>query len=90
MTATLFRQLKTDARNPANGDQGANGSNYINIYGVTFDTARFNSNNYAFEFDNLAVSGTGGIDEVPAPATLGLFGLGLAGLGLAARRRKTA
>lgn len=80
--------LGLDAKNPANGDQGPNGSTYINIADVVFDTARFVSTNFAFEFDNLAVASSA-TTQVPEPATLGLLGLGLLGLGVAARRRRT-
>ena len=38
--------------------------------------------------DNVVLEGPS--DEVPAPASLGLLGLGIAGLALVRRRRKTA
>jgi len=48
----------------------------------------------SFGIDNIRVEllsdGGGGGGEVPEPATLALFGLGLAGLGLARRRKRPA
>jgi len=41
-------------------------------------------------FMKLALWGEDGQEEVPAPATLSLFGLGLLGLGAAVRRRRKA
>jgi hypothetical protein len=76
-----------------NGSQSADGSVYVNIaaQGTSkFDEARFISGQPAFEVDNFAfatfVPPGGDPSEVPAPAALGLFGLGL--LGLAALRRR--
>jgi len=83
----------TMAWNPANGDQGWNGSVYVNITDVVFDEARFYSSQYAFEFDNLAVADLSPQllqvqSQVPEPATLGLFAAALAGLGAGVRRRR--
>lgn len=69
----------------ANGDQEAPSTNtYVNFYDLTYDEVRFSSSQFAFEFDNIAVA------QVPEPAAVGMFGVGLLGLGLAYRRRKAA
>lgn len=70
----------------ATGDQGANGTYYVNINStVAFDRVVATSTQFAFEFDNVALSAA----PIPAPAALGLFGLGLLGLGLARRKQPT-
>ena len=71
-----------------NGDQGVNGTLYVNITSdVAFDRVVATSSQFAFEFDNVALSRT----PIPEPASLALLGLGLLGLGAAARaRRRTA
>jgi hypothetical protein len=85
----------TDVINPniANGNQTAPSTNtYVNFFGLaTFDAVRLASTSYAFELDNIALANIGPLTstEIPAPAALGLFGLGLVGLGYM-RRRKAA
>jgi len=67
---------------PADGSQALAATNrYVNIFladGYMFDTAVFQSNQYAFEFDNLAV----GTVPVPGAVLLGLLGLSAAGIKL--------
>jgi hypothetical protein len=67
---------------PADGGQTqADTNKYVNIIltgGKVFDTAVFQSNEYAFEFDNLAV----GTVPVPGAVLLGLLGLSAAGIKL--------
>ena len=71
--------------NSPNGDQGVNGTLYVNINSaLPFNRLVATSSQYAFEFDNLAFS-----RSVPEPGTLALLGLGLAGLGFTRSRRKT-
>jgi len=70
----------------ANGDQGAQGTYYVNIVSdEAFTRVVARSNGYAFEFDNVAFNPT---NPVPEPLTLSLLGLSLLGLGVAARRRR--
>ena len=57
----------TDVKQNANGDQGVNGTRYVNILatnGDFFTSVLAKSSNYAFEFDNVAFG------VVPEPGTL--------------------
>lgn len=88
---TLLQSFSgNDILSGANGDQGVNGTLYVNFTSDTvFDKVVFSSSQYAFEFDNVAYNQS--IDnQVPAPepVTLSLFGAGLAGMGALRRRRK--
>jgi len=70
-----------------NGDQGVNGTLYVNINStLAFDTVVFTSSQFAFEFDNIAWSSSR--QDVPEPGSLALLGLGLAGLAAASRRKQ--
>lgn len=70
-----------------NGDQGVSGTRYVNITStLAFDRVVATSTQYAFEFDNVALSAT----PIPEPASLALLGLGLLGLGMAARAKRRA
>jgi LPXTG-motif cell wall-anchored protein len=74
----------------ANGDQGVNGTLYVNINSDTpFDTVIATSSQYAFEFDNVSynVENQTGL-ETPLPASAWLFGSVLAGSGLFFGRRR--
>ncbi|MBK1662268.1 Npun_F0296 family exosortase-dependent surface protein [Paracraurococcus ruber] len=70
-----------------NGDQGPQGTRYVNITSSTaFDRVVATSSSYAFEFDNVAfnLNPVG----VPEPGTLALVAAGLLGLGAARRARR--
>ena len=73
--------------NPS-GDQGLNGTRYVNIIsdaaGTDFNRIVLTSSQFAFEVDNLAFSPT---VPVPEPASIALLGMGLLGLGMVRRRR---
>ncbi|MHB1206661.1 MAG: Npun_F0296 family exosortase-dependent surface protein [Rhodospirillaceae bacterium] len=68
----------------ANGDQGINGTYYTNILStLPFDRVEASSDQYAFEFDNVAYNPT---DPLPEPLSLTLIGFGLLGVELTRRR----
>jgi hypothetical protein len=77
-----------DVTGSPTGDQGVNGSYYVNISNLDpFNRAVFSSSQYAFEFDNVAYN----VDppgDVPEPLTLSLFAAGLGGLVMARGRSK--
>ena len=91
--ATLIGTVTgSDVMASPNGDQGVNGTAYVNIDatgGSAFDRVVATSGGNAFEFDdvsfNLPIS-TFAADPIPEPAGLGLFGIGLLGLGFVRRR----
>ncbi len=60
----------------ANGDQGANGTFYVNINStLAFNKVVATSSQYAFEFDNVAFNAAP--LKVPEPGITGIFLLGL-------------
>jgi hypothetical protein len=74
----------------ATGDQGAQGTFYVNVTStLPFTRVVATSSQFAFEFDNIAFARDNPFN-VPAPAALGVFGMGLLGLAWATRRRRTA
>ncbi len=69
----------------ANGDQGASGTYYVNINSdVAFTKVVASSSAFAFEFDNVAINPEA--LQVPEPASMALFRLGLFGLGFTRRK----
>lgn len=92
--ATLIGTIfGTDVWASANGDQGENGTFYVNMNtteGSTFNRVVAVSTNFAFEFDNVAYNNASGgpLAPVPEPATMAIWGLGLGIAGLVRLRRK--
>lgn len=75
-----------DVNAAANGDQGVNGTFYVNIISdLAFDKVVAESSRYAFEIDNVAYSET---LPVPEPASMAIFLAGLIGAVVLGRRRQ--
>ncbi|WP_339037655.1 PEP-CTERM sorting domain-containing protein [Bradyrhizobium symbiodeficiens] len=69
---------------PANGNQGPDGTSYVNIFGSkNIASIDFTSGRAAFEFDNLTVA------AVPEPATWAMMILGFLGLGFLGYRKSS-
>ncbi len=77
----------SDVSTSPDGDQGVNGTLYVNIDALgpahAFNKAVLTSSAYTLETDNLAFNPT----PVPEPAGIAFIGLGLAALGLVRARR---
>ena len=93
--ATLIGTVTgSDVMASPSGDQGANGTAYVNINatgGSAFDRVVAMSGGNAFEFDDVAFNETIpalalAADPAPEPMGLGLFGIGLLGLAFVRRR----
>lgn len=85
--ATLIGSLTgTDVVAGPNGNQGVNGTLYVNITSdVAFNRVVATASNFAFEFDNVAIDR--GFDiQVPAAGMAGILALGAAGVMLRRRR----
>jgi PEP-CTERM motif len=85
--STLVKSITgTDVTSSANGDQGVNGTYYVNITSTdSFDKVVATSSQYAFEFDNVAYNPS----AVPEPSSFALAGLAaIGGLGVWLRRRR--
>jgi hypothetical protein len=69
---------------PSNGDQGLQGSKYVNIFtDKAIASITFSSTSKAFEFDNVSIA------AVPEPSTWAMMVLGFLGVGFVAYRRKS-
>jgi hypothetical protein len=75
----------------ANGDQGQNGTYYVNINSSTaFNKIVITSSQNSFELDDVAVSTTPlSASPTPEPSTMALVAVGLAFTVWAAKRRQT-
>lgn len=87
--ATLVGTLTgLDVTASASGDQGINGTFYVNINStLAFTRVVASSSAHAFELDNVAYDAEPQDPTVPEPASLALMGLGLTGLGMLRRKR---
>jgi hypothetical protein len=83
--ATLIGSVTgTSVTAGATGDQGANGTYYVNINSsLPFNTVIASSSGNSFEFDNIAYA-----TPVPEPASLTVFGTGLLLLAFTVRFRR--
>jgi hypothetical protein len=75
----------TDVTSNADGDQGVNGTYYVNITSTqSFDKVVASSTQYAFEFDNVAFN----VASVPEPSSFVLALAGMAGVATCWRVRR--
>ena len=92
---SVGRVTGRDVVDSPNGDQGVNGTLYVNVNStLAFDRVIARSSSYAFEFDNLSFGSQRNAlgRNVPAPQSGVLLGLGLiatAGLAHRSLRRKS-
>ena len=92
---SVGRVTGRDVVGSPNGDQGVNGTVYVNVNStLDFDRVIARSSSYAFEFDNLSFGSQRNAlgRNVPAPQSGVLLGLGLiatAGLAHRSLRRKS-
>ena len=78
-----------DVSATADGDQGLNGTYYVNIYStVAFDTVVLASGKNSFEVDNVAFTLADHNPIVPEPASLALIGIGISGFAMLRRRSR--
>lgn len=83
-TSDSVSSLSYGLLSPSNGDQGLNGSKYVNIFtDRAIQSITFSSTSKAFEFDNVSVA------AVPEPSTWAMMILGFLGVGFVAYRRKS-
>lgn len=76
-----------DVLSSPNGDQGVNGTLYVNINTTRpFRYAVASSSSYAFEFDNVSYS-QARVGVPDSGSTVAMLATGLIGMGFAARRR---
>ena len=74
-----------DVAASANGNQGLNGTDYVNVFSSeAFTTVVANSSNNAFEFDDVAYDPPP--SGIPEPSSLALAGAALIGLAVMRRR----
>jgi hypothetical protein len=81
---TVINAANYSVLNPANGNQGLGGSNYVNIFdSFNITGIKFTSDQKAFEFDNLTIA------AVPEASTWAMMILGFLGLGFLGYRRSS-
>jgi hypothetical protein len=79
VNSSIYAQLS-----PSNGDQGVDGTKYVNIFSsVGIKSIAFSSSQKAFEFDNLTVT------AVPEASTWAMMILGFLGLGFLGYRKSS-
>ena len=79
----------SDITGSPDGDQGVNGTYYVNINSTLAFTrvVATSTDQYTFELDNMAFDEDRQDPVIPEPASIALLGLGLTGLGVIRRKR---